>query len=70
MSLTNKDNLADGPEIPLGLGMALAQHPEAMIRFANLPEAEKRRIIDHTHEISSKREMQSYVNSLFGNSIS
>ena len=26
-------------ELPLGFGMALAQHPEAMERFAGLPEA-------------------------------
>lgn len=55
----------DGLELPMGLGMALSQRPDAMARFAGLPEEEKRRIIDHTHEIRSRQEMQSYVSSLF-----
>lgn len=51
--------------IPMGLGMALAQNPEAMNRFAALSEAEKRRVVQHTHEIGSKKEMRAYVDSLF-----
>ena len=31
----------DMEELPLGLGMALAQHPEAMARFAGLSEEEQ-----------------------------
>lgn len=63
--MNQKKNYAEGPEIPLGLGMALAQNLDAMNRFSNLSEAEKQSIIAHTHEISSKKEMQAYVNSLF-----
>lgn len=51
--------------LPMGLGMALAQNPEAMNRFAALSEEEKRQVIQHTHEIGSKKEMRSYVDSLF-----
>lgn len=51
--------------IPMGLSMALAQNPEAMSRFAALSEEEKRRVIQHTHEIGSKREMRAFVDSLF-----
>lgn len=51
-------------ELPMGFGMALAQHPEAMERFAALPEAEQRAIVDGTHAIRSKQEMRAYVERL------
>lgn len=58
-------NYANGPEIPMGLGMALAQDNGAMDYFASLSHEEQQRIIDHTHQINSRQEMQQYVNSLF-----
>lgn len=51
-------------EIPMGLSMALAQNLNAMNRFSSLPREEQQRIIDHTHAIRSKAEMQAYVQSL------
>lgn len=59
-----KKNYADGPEIPMGLGMALAQNIEAMNFFAALTPAQKQAVINYTHTISSKEEMQAYVDSL------
>lgn len=58
-------NYAEGVQIPLGLGMALAQNLDAMNRFAALDDAAKQRIVEHTHQIGSKREMRAYVDSLF-----
>lgn len=51
-------------DLPLGFGMALAQHPEAMERFAGLPETEQQAIIDGVHAVRSKQEMQAYVERL------
>lgn len=51
-------------EMPVGLGMALAQNPEAMQKFATLSEEKKQEIINGTHSIKSKEEMHSYVNKL------
>lgn len=51
-------------DLPLGFGMALAKNLSAMEFFAALPESERQRIIDRTHSIKSKEEMQEYVNSL------
>ena len=51
-------------DLPLGFGMALAQHPEAMARFAALSEAEQQAIINGTHAVRSKQEMQAYVEHL------
>ncbi len=48
-------------EMPMGLGMALAQNPEAMQKFAILSEARKQEIIRGTHTVSSKEEMRQYV---------
>ena len=51
-------------DIPMGLGMALMQNRQAMNYFSSLSDAEKQQVIDHTHTIQSKEEMQSYVDSL------
>lgn len=51
-------------ELPLGLGMALAQNVSAMERFCSMSEQEKRAVIDHTRAIKSKQEMHNYVESL------
>ncbi len=48
-------------ELPLGLGMALAQDPEALEKFAALPDSRKQEIINGTHSVTSKGEMRRYV---------
>ena len=54
----------DREEIPMGLGMALAQNPRAMRYFSSLNAADRREIIEHTHTIASPSEMRRYVQSL------
>ena len=51
-------------ELPLGLGMALAQHPEAMARFAALPRAEQQALIDGANAGRSREEMRACVDRL------
>lgn len=51
-------------EMPIGLGMALAQRPEAMEKFASLSEVKKQEIIDGAHSVSSKKEMRQYVDKI------
>lgn len=53
-------------EIPMGLGMALAKNTEAMAYFSSLTPQHQREIISQTHQIQSKKEMQSFVDSLGG----
>lgn len=54
----------DRNELPLGFGFALAQNPEAMKIFSNLPESKQFEILQKAHAVSSKYEMQSLVNGL------
>ena len=54
----------DRNELPLGFAFALAQRPEAMQTFSNLPPTKKSEILQKAHNVSSKAEMQSLVNSL------
>lgn len=51
-------------QLPMGLGMALANNPAAMNSFMSLSADEQRQFIEGTHQIRSKTEMQYYVNSL------
>ena len=50
--------------LPLGFGMALSQNEQAMHRFAQLTEAQKRAVVQRTHAVRSKSEMQQLVQGL------
>ncbi|WP_291579547.1 hypothetical protein [Clostridium sp. UBA6640] len=57
------EKCTNGPEIPLGLGIALEQH-NAMDSFLSLSQEAQQQIIDNTHRIQSRNEMLEYVQSL------
>ena len=54
------------PDMPMGLDIALAKNKAAHEYFFSLPEEAQKRIMDQTHSINSKEEMQAYVDSLIG----
>lgn len=58
MSLLNND------EIPLGLGMALAQNMDAMRVFSSLSESSRQNVIDRSRQVNSKQEMEHLVSRL------
>lgn len=58
-------NYVNGGDMPLGLGMALAQNSQAMEYFAGLSKEEQQKIIRNTSKIHSKEQMQLYASSLF-----
>lgn len=51
-------------DLPMGLGMAQAQDVPAMERFAHLSPDQQQDVIDQTHRITSKSEMQAFVSRL------
>ncbi|WP_293009505.1 MULTISPECIES: hypothetical protein [unclassified Oscillibacter] len=51
----------DTNELPLGMGMALAQDVAAMERFSALPEAEKQSLINGARAVRSGPEMRAYL---------
>lgn len=57
-------NILNNNEIPMGLGMALAQNSRAMEVFSNLPSDKQQQIIQGTHGINSKTEMKLYVDNI------
>lgn len=58
------NNIVGSDEIPMGLGMALAKNLNAMNYFSSLDASSQKQIIDHTHSIRSKEEMQDFVSRL------
>ena len=50
--------------LPLGLGMALSRNKDAMSRFAAMSESEKQSVIEQTHRVRSRQDMQRLVDSL------
>ena len=63
--MNNPNNLINGYGIPMGFGMALAQNSSALNYFSSLSEKEQQAIIEKTHGIRSKQEMQSFVGNMF-----
>lgn len=53
-----------GDAIPLGLGMALFQNPDAFFYFNGLDPEKQSQIIDGAKDIRSREEMRSYVDGL------
>ena len=53
--------MMDERALPLGFGMALAQNESAMHAFESLTEAEKQAVLQRTHAVRSKGEMQQLV---------
>ena len=51
-------------ELPMGLGMALAQNETAMKNFEAMNDAQKQDIIEKTHHVESKKEMRALVSSI------
>lgn len=51
-------------KLPLGFSFALAQNLQAMQVFANLSEIKRQEILQKTHTVSSKDEMQELVDRL------
>ena len=51
-------------DMPMGLDIALAKNQAAKDYFYGLSEPAQRRIIEHTHTIESKEEMQAFADSL------
>lgn len=51
-------------DLPMGFGMALMQNPDALHYFESLSESQKQMVINATHQISSKGQMQQFVQSL------
>ena len=52
------------PDMPMGLDIALTKNPTAKAYFYSLPESAQARIIEHTHIVQSKEEMQAFADSL------
>ena len=51
-------------ELPLGFGIALAKNSEAMRYFVGLSPAQRAKIVEQTHRVGSKKEMEAFVNGL------
>lgn len=55
-------------DLPMGFGMALMQNPDALHFFAGLNDEQKKAVINKIQGISSKNEMQQFVQLLGQNS--
>ena len=49
------------PDIPIGLGMSLAQHTQALSCFGRLSDADKTRVIDYVQSSASGGEAEEKI---------
>ncbi|MBP3855720.1 MAG: hypothetical protein IK990_08950 [Ruminiclostridium sp.] len=56
----------DRPQIPLGLGNALAENTSALKYFSELSSEKQRQIIDRTNTMTSRAEIRSFVRNITG----
>lgn len=54
-------NYANGEDIPLGFGMALAQNAAALEAFAAMTDEGRRQVLAQLPDLRSKQEMRAYV---------
>ncbi len=52
------------PEVPLGLGYALAMNNKALEKFAQMSSEHRRQIIEQSRSMISKQEMRQFVDSI------
>ena len=57
-------NYTNPPEMPMGFGMQLMQHPKAMDNFGRLSNAEKHNIIGHIQASTSGGEAKTRVTNM------
>lgn len=57
---------SEKPQIPLGLGYALAENTAALKYFAELSSERQQQIIDRTGTINSRAEMRNFVRNMTG----
>ena len=68
ISAKGADNMKNGekPQIPLGLGYALAENTSALKYFSELSAEKQRSVIDRAGSISSRAELRSFVRNMAG----
>ena len=67
INLERKMNMQDRntrPEVPLGLGYALAMNNSALQKFAEMSEEHRKQVIEESRGIASKQEMRQFVENL------
>lgn len=52
------------PEVPIGLGYALAMNNKALKKFAELSEEHRQQVVDASRGIATKQEMRNFVDSI------
>ena len=57
-------NTSPAGEPPRGRGLAMAPRPEAMERFAALPEAERENLVEQARNARTRQEMRACVDQL------
>ena len=62
--MKNKWNIGQGGELPIGFGLSLAANEKSMEAFAEMSDARKQETVEKSRQMSTREEMEQYVNEL------
>lgn len=62
--MKNKWNIGQGGELPIGFGLFLAANEKSMEAFAEMSDARKQETVEKSRQMSTREEMEQYVNEL------
>ncbi len=57
------------PEVPIGLGYALAMNSSALEKFAKMSSERRSKVIEESRGIATKQEMRQFVENLNSNEL-
>ena len=63
-NMNNKWNIGQGGDMPIGFGLSLAANQKSMEAFSAMSEAEKTAVVERSRQMTSRAEMERFVNSL------
>lgn len=61
---SNRWNIGEGGDMPIGFGLSLAANEKSMEAFAKMSDAEKESTVEKSRQMQTRVDMENFVNSL------
>lgn len=62
--MSDKLNIGEGSDVPIGFGSALTANSKAMEAFLNMSETDKEATVERSRQMHSREAMEKFVNQL------
>lgn len=62
--MSEKWNIGEGGDMPIGFGLSLATNAKSMEAFAKMSDDEKEKTVEKSRQMHTRADMEQFVNSL------